>query len=56
MSSSATTNISPRDGSITAVPVMPTVGEMFPHGRSDDGTAEARCRDHTTDPRVAFSE
>ena len=35
--SSATTKISPRAGSITGVPVIPTVGLMSPQGSDDAG-------------------
>ena len=49
-SSSATTKISLLDGSITGVPVIPTVGLMSPQGRSDAGTGVARCCCHWTWP------
>ena len=52
-SSSATTKISSRDGSMTGVPVIPTVGVMSPHGRSVAGTGVPRCVDHATAPVLA---
>ena len=54
-SSSATTKISFRDGSITGVPVIPTVGVMSPHGRPPAGTGLARCDDQSTAPVAAES-
>jgi len=33
----------------------PTVGAMLPQGKSVDGTAVARCRDQTTEPRDELS-
>ena len=54
-SSSATAKISPRAGSMTGVPVMPTVGRMSPQGSSDDGTGLATWVDHTTAPVAAAS-
>ena len=38
---------------MTGVPVIPTVGSMFPHGRSADGTGWPRRVDHTSAPLVA---
>ena len=51
--SSATTKSSDRAGSITGVPVMPTVGVMSPQGRSPLGTGTARWVDQTTAPVAA---
>ncbi len=53
--SSATTKISPRDGSMTGVPVMPAVGVISPQGRSPDGTGLPSCVDQTTAPVAADS-
>ena len=53
--SSATTKISPRAGSMTGVPVMPTVGPMSPQGSDDAGTGVARCLDQMTAPVLADS-
>jgi hypothetical protein len=52
---SATTKISFRAWSITGVPVMPTVGEMSPHGSDPEGTGLARCTDQATAPVAADS-
>ncbi len=52
---SATTKIVPVTTSSTGVLVIPTVGEMSPHGRSPDGTGVARCRDHMIAPVTPFS-
>ncbi len=49
-SSSATTKISRRAGSMTGVPVIPAVGAMSPQGSELAGTGGARCRDHATCP------
>ena len=49
VSSSATTKISWRAGSMTGVPVIPTLGEMLPHGRAPAGTG-CPMRDHSTEP------
>ncbi len=49
-SSSATTKISPRDWSMTGVPVIPTVGAMLPQGREPAGTARPRCIDQASLP------
>ena len=54
-SSSATAKISDRPGSITGVPVIPTVGEMSPHGSDREGTGVATWVDQTTAPVVADS-
>ena len=54
-SSSATTKISPLDGSIAGVPVMPAVGAISPQGRSPDGTGRPSCVDQTTAPVAADS-
>ena len=54
-SSSATTKISPRAGSITGVPVIPSVGLMSPQGSDDAGTGVARCLDQMTAPESADS-
>ena len=53
LSSSATAKISPRAGSITGVPVMPTVGLMLPHGRLPDGTGVPTWADHRMAPVLA---
>jgi hypothetical protein len=47
---SATTKISCRVGSMTGVPVIPTVGPMLPQGSADAATGVARWFDHTTAP------
>ena len=51
--SSATTKISERAGSMTGVPVMPTVGAMSPQGRAAAVTGVARWFDHRTVPLSA---
>jgi hypothetical protein len=38
---------------MTGVPVMPTVGEMSPHGSELLGTGVPRCADQITVPVVA---
>ncbi len=40
-------------GSITGVPVIPTVGEMLPQGSDPEGTGVPRWRDHSTAPLAA---
>ena len=40
---------------MTGVPVMPTVGVIFPQGRLADGTGLPRCVDQTTAPVAAES-
>ena len=40
---------------MTGVPVMPTVGAMFPHGSAAAGTGAATRRDQTTRPVAAES-
>ena len=53
--SSATTKISWRVGSITGVPVMPTLGDMSPQGSDPAGTGLPRCADQMTAPLAADS-
>jgi hypothetical protein len=55
VSSSATTKISPRAGSMTGVPVIPTVGVMSPQGSEPAGTGVPRCLDQITAPVAADS-
>jgi hypothetical protein len=38
---------------MTGVPVMPTLGMMFPHGSAEEGTGAATWRDQTMVPVVA---
>ena len=52
---SATTNTRFVPGSITGVDVMPTVGEMSPHGSCEEGTGVPALTCHTTCPVVSFS-
>ena len=40
---------------MTGVPVMPTVGVMFPQGRPVVGTGLPRCADQATAPVAAES-
>ena len=47
---SATTKMRPVAGSITGVPVIPTVGSMSPHFSCVSGTAVATCCFHTSAP------
>ena len=51
--SSATTKISARAGSMTGVPVMPTVGVMSPQGSDVEGTGLPRWADQATAPVAA---
>jgi hypothetical protein len=55
VNSSATTKISCLAGSITGVPVIPTVGVMLPHPSELAGTGVPICRDHRTAPVAADS-
>ena len=52
---SATAKISPLAMSTTGVPVMPTVGEMSPHGSEEEGTGVPTLLDHKMAPVFAAS-